>query len=310
MMASTNDLQTPAFEERYIQSCRIRGRSALTCRNYQQVFREFLAWSQVKTWGGLRSQDFKAYLYYLTMEKKLSPSSIRLRFAALRSLYQFAVKNRILEHNPVKGVTLPKLKRKLPVFMTEEHVLDLLKAPEKKWNALISVKSVGRPWKQWQMYRDQAWLEVLYSTGIRLQELCRLKKSDLDMESGVIRVFGKGAKERMAVLGKNALESLRKYQQAVTPSSEFLWINDQGKALAHRTIQFLLKEYLKWAGLPATLSPHKIRHSFATHLLNHGADLRSVQELLGHAQMTTTQIYTSISTERLKQVYQKAHPRA
>ena len=298
------------FVERYLESTRIRGRSELTRRNYGQVYREFLEWSKATAWIGLKKQDFKSYLYFVTMEKKISPSSIRLRFAALRSLYQYGIKNRVFSENPVKGVSLPKLPRKLPVFMTELQVIDLLDAPRRKWAAKGAKAKAGRPWNRWQMLRDAAWLEVFYSTGIRLQELCRMKKRDLDFESGSIRVFGKGAKERVAVLGSHSMSAVKAYLAEPVPASEFLWMGEGGKALTPRSIQLLIKEYLKWAGLPATLSPHKIRHSFATHLLNHGADLRSVQELLGHSQITTTQIYTAVSTERMRQVYDQAHPRA
>ncbi len=298
------------FAERFLESTRIRGRSDLTRRNYAQVYREFLDWSRAETWIDLKKQDFKSYLYFVTMEKKISPPSIRLRFAALRSLYQFGIKNRIFSENPVKGVTLPKLPRKLPVFMTEVQVLELLAAPQKKWEGRGGKAKSGRPWNRWQMLRDLAWLEVLYSTGIRLQELCRLKKSDLDFESGSIRVLGKGFKTRIAVLGAPCITAIQTYLGEPAPASEFLWVGEGGKGLTARSIQLLLKEYLKWAGLPAGLSPHKIRHSFATHLLNHGADLRSVQELLGHSQITTTQIYTAVSTERMRQVYDQAHPRA
>ncbi|MES2309387.1 MAG: tyrosine-type recombinase/integrase, partial [Verrucomicrobiota bacterium] len=178
------------------------------------------------------------------------------------------------------------------------------------WEAKSASVKAGRPWNRWQMLRDAAWLEVLYSTGIRLQELCRLKKSDLDFDTSSIRVFGKGAKERVAILGAHAIHAIQVYLAEPLPASEFLWIGEEGKPLSTRSIQLLLKEYLKWGGLPVTLSPHKLRHSFATHLLNHGADLRSVQEMLGHSQITTTQIYTAVSTERMKQVYEKAHPRA
>lgn len=294
----------------YLESLKIRGRSSLTCRNYLQAYQEFLQWSKSSDWNLLRLQDFKSYLYFLTLEKKLSPPSIRLRFAALRSLYQDGLKKKLYSQNPVKGVSLPKLARKLPVFISEDQVEDLLLAPEKKWQAQLKSKSRGRPWREWQRDRDRAWLEMLYSTGIRLHELCRLRFENIDLDSGVIRVMGKGAKERIAVLGKKSLQALKTYLDSQKPAHSFLWLNDQGKPLTPRSIQLLLKEYLKWAGLSPTISPHKIRHSFATHLLNHGADLRSVQELLGHAQMTTTQIYTSVSTERMRQVYEKAHPRA
>ncbi len=298
------------FAERFLESTRIRGRSDLTRRNYRQVYREFLEWSKASTWVGLKKQDFKSYLYFLTMEKKIVSSSIRLRFAALRSIYQYGIKNRVFDENPVKGVSLPKLPRKLPVFMTEVQIQELLEAPQKKWEARGTKAKVGRPWNRWQMLRDTAWLEVLYSTGIRLQELCRLKRSDLDFELGSVRVFGKGAKTRVAVLGGACVRAIQAYLSEPIPASEFLWVGDQGRPLSMRSMQLLLKDYLKWAGLPVTLSPHKIRHSFATHLLNHGADLRSVQEMLGHSQITTTQIYTAVSTERMRQVYDQAHPRA
>jgi len=160
------------------------------------------------------------------------------------------------------------------------------------------------------MLRDIAWLELFYSAGLRLSELVKVRRGNLDLAQGTVRVIGKGRKERLCPLGNPALRALEAYLDACPFDVDALFVSAQGRQLNGRTVQLALKRYLAVAGLDAKLTPHKLRHTFATHLLDHGADLRSVQELLGHSQLTTTQIYTSVSVERLKRVYDRAHPRA
>ncbi len=160
------------------------------------------------------------------------------------------------------------------------------------------------------MLRDTAWLEVFYSAGLRLNELVRLPRRQVDLHQGTVRVLGKGRKERLCPLGGPAVQALQAYLDACPHEHEMLFVSAQGRPLTGRAVQLSLKKYLAAAGLDAKLTPHKLRHTFATHLLDGGADLRSVQELLGHSQVTTTQIYTSVSVERLKRVYQGTHPRA
>jgi len=306
----------PAIEEFLQQMEEGRGVSPNTVRNYRQALLEFKATVPDKSWWDLKPADFKSYLYSLARAQKLGPSTVRLRFAALRTFYKQALREGRMKSNPVADLTLPKMPRRLPVFLNKEQVLTLLEAPKLLWDKSEKLQAAGgkkksrRDAQNWQMLRDIAWLEVFYSAGLRLAELVTLKRSNLDLRQGTVRVFGKGRKERMCPLGGPALRALEAYLDACPFDDDILFVSAQGKQLNGRTIQLLLKRYLAAAGLDARLTPHKLRHTFATHLLDHGADLRSVQELLGHSQLTTTQIYTSVSVERLKRVYDDAHPRA
>jgi site-specific recombinase XerD len=293
-----------------------RGVSPNTVRNYRQALREFKATLPEKSWWEMKPADFKTYLYSLARAQKLGPSTVRLRFAALRTFYKQALREGKMKSNPVSDLTLPKMPRRLPVFLNQEQVLSLLNAPRQLWTKNEKQAVAGRKKKSsrtgqnWQMLRDIAWLELFYSAGLRLSELVTLKRSNLDLRQSTVRVFGKGRKERLCPLGGPSVRALESYLDACPFEEEALFVSAQGRQLNGRTIQLALKRYLAAAGLDARLTPHKLRHTFATHLLDHGADLRSVQELLGHCQLTTTQIYTSVSVERLKRVYDDAHPRA
>ncbi len=284
-----------------------RGASPNTLRNYRQALFEFKARHPDRSWWELRPADFKAYLYQLAREQKLGPGTVRLRFAALRTFYKHAVREGKIESNPAAGLTLPKLPRRLPVFLNREQVVGLLEAPRKLWEKKNPGTRLAVPW---QVLRDTAWLELFYSAGLRLSELVKLPRRDVDLHEGTARVLGKGRKERLCPIGGPAVRAIEAYLEACPLEGDTLFLSGRNKPLDGRTIQLALKRYLAFAGLDSHLSPHKLRHSFATHLLDEGADLRSVQELLGHSQVTTTQIYTSVSVERLKRVYDKAHPRA
>ena len=292
-----------------------RGVSPNTVRNYRQALLEFKAGVPDKSWWDLKPADFKNYLYRLARAQELGPSTVRLRFAALRTFYKVAVREGKVKLNPVADLSLPKLPRRLPVFLNQEQVTALLDAPRQLWEAeekraASGAKKDGRSGKNWQMLRDVAWLELFYSAGLRLSELVQIRRNNLDLHQGTVRVVGKGRKERLCPLGFPAVRALEAYLDACPFDTDALFVSAQGRQLNGRTVQLALKRYLATAGLDAKLTPHKLRHTFATHLLDHGADLRSVQELLGHSQLTTTQIYTSVSVERLKRVYDRAHPRA
>ena len=293
-----------------------RGVSPNTVRNYRQALLEFKATVPDKSWWELKPADFKAYLYRLARAQQLGPGTVRLRFAALRTFYKVAVREGKMKLNPVSDLSLPKLPRRLPVFLNQEQIAALLDAPRKLWTQDEKRQAAGarkkdrRKGQNWQMLRDIAWLELFYSAGLRLSELVEIRRGNLDLHQGTVRVVGKGRKERLCPLGNPAIRALEAYLDACPFDVESLFISAQGKQLNGRTVQLALKRYLAAAGLDAKLTPHKLRHTFATHLLDHGADLRSVQELLGHSQLTTTQIYTSVSVERLKRVYDRAHPRA
>ncbi len=292
--------------------------SNYTRRNYSHALQVFSRWHREERksappWLTLERDDFRAYLRFLG-RKNLGRAAIQLRFSALRSFYRFLVRRGELESSPVRNISLPKLARRLPKFLTVDQMLDLLKAPLKPLEEQKE-KRAGRPVSAESCYRDVAILETIYSCGLRISELCALKVEDVDRSELLVRVMGKGRKERQVPIGEPALKAIENYWQLLPnqPGAEdpvFQATSSDGRALKPRIIQQRLKNHLKTAGLDPDLTPHKLRHSYATHLLNAGADLRSVQELLGHAHLATTQIYTHVTTDRLKKVYDDAHPRA
>ena len=282
-----------------------RNCSPLTLRNYAAEIEGYRAWHDNKTqipvdWTRVDAFQVRSYLVHLS-ERRYDRTTIHLKISALRSFFRWLVRSERMKQNPVVGLTLPKLQRKLPKFLTIQQIEALLNAPlaEKKAESQLAV------------WRDKAILEVLYSGGLRIHELTGLNDDDLDLLGEVARVRGKGKKERLTPLGAPAIEAVQKYLELRRRSARGpLFVNRFGGRLTMRSVQRMLKKYLLAAGLDPSLTPHKLRHSFATHMLDAGADLRSVQELLGHASLSTTQIYTHITPERLKKVYDKAHPRA
>jgi len=275
--------------------------SPQTIRAYRQALAGFRLFRPAVEWQVATADDFRAYLFDL-MKRDRSRSTIRLSFAALRSFYNHLTDRNLVPSNVLKLVSLPKLEKKLPQFLTIPQVTTLMEKPA------AGVKSKQAP--EWMAARDAAILELFYSSGLRLAELAALDVRDLDPIGETVRVMGKGSRERIVPVGGLALEALSRYRHQAAVLSGPLFLNKSRKRLGHRSIWLLLKKYVREAGLPATLSPHKLRHSFATHLLDNGADLRSVQSLLGHSSLTTTQIYTHVTTERLKRAYDAAHPRA
>jgi tyrosine recombinase XerC len=324
MGIETATVEKPAARDEWVQRFRNflvaeKNASSLTLRNYLHALREFHLWhtgdaAKPCDWAALEPLVFRRYLMQLT-EKKLGRATIFLRMSALRSFYRFLHRHELVKSNPLADVTLPKRERPLPRYLTVEQVAQLLKAPlvapEKK-----SATARERARARQIALRDAAILEMLYSTGVRVHELAQLNIADVDFIGEIARVRGKGKKERLVPVGSPAIKAMRQYLEArgESPTSGKhtpLFINAVGgERLTARSVQMLLKKYLLAAGLPADITPHKLRHSFATHLLDAGADLRSVQELLGHAKLATTQIYTHVTAERLKKVYDAAHPRA
>ncbi len=246
------------------------------------------------------TEDVRSYMVVLN-DKQYSPSTTARKLATLRSFYKFLVKRSYITGNPVTAVRTPKQEKKLPKFLEYEDVKRLLETP---------------PADNWLGARDRAIMETLYSTGIRVSELTGLNIEDVDFLSEVIHVRGKGKKERIAPVGSSALQSIQSYmefrnrraQSNSNFDSRVLFVNKHGKRLSTRSVRRKMDKYLKLAGLDPAISPHTLRHSFATHMLNGGADLRSVQELLGHQSLSTTQIYTHLTTSKLKEVYDHAHP--
>ena len=275
--------------------------SPQTLRSYRQALTQFHEFRPSLGWKEATADDFRAYLFDL-MKRGRSRSTIRLSFAALRSFYNHLTDRNLIPSNPLKLVSLPKIEKKLPQFLTVPQVSLLMEKPTAKPKSKQATGSMA--------VRDAAILELFYSSGLRLAELAALDVKDLDPIGETVRVMGKGSRERIVPVGGLALEALSHYRHQANIQSGPLFLNKSRKRLGHRSIWLLLKNYVREAGLPATLSPHKLRHSFATHLLDNGADLRSVQSLLGHASLTTTQIYTHVTTERLKRAYDAAHPRA
>lgn len=276
--------------------------SPQTLRAYRQALSGFRAFRPALPWNAATADDFRAYLFDL-MKRGRARSSIRLAFAALRSFYNHLTETHVIPSNVLKLVSLPKPEKSLPQFLTVPQVTALLDQP-----AAQEKKSRQAP--GWMAARDAAILELFYSSGLRLAELAELDVKDLDPIGETVRVMGKGSRERIVPVGAPALEAISRYRHQAGVQSGPLFLNKSRKRLGHRSIWLLLKNYVREAGLPATLSPHKLRHSFATHLLDNGADLRGVQSLLGHASLSTTQIYTHVTTERLKRAYDAAHPRA
>ena len=244
----------------------------------------------------------RAYLAFLN-EKQYSKSTIARKLATLRSFYKFLVKRNQVTSNPVVAVRTPKQDKKLPRFLEYEQVKRLLDTP---------------PMDNWLGARDRAILETLYSTGLRVSELVALNMDDIDFLGEIVHVRGKGKKERIAPIGSSALQVIQHYmeyrnkraQNNTNFDSKVLFVNKHGRRLSTRSVRRKMDKYLKMAGLDPAISPHTLRHSFATHMLNNGADLRSVQELLGHQSLSTTQIYTHLTTTKLKDVYENAHPRS
>lgn len=295
-----------------------RGASVYTQRNYQQALVEFTAWhqderQQAPAWKTLQRDDFRNYLRFLGRQH-LGRAAIALRFSALRTFYKFLIRHGAVESSPIKNLALPKPARRLPQFLTREQMLDLLAAPLKGLDPSPN-KSAGRPVSLAACHRDVAILETIYSCGLRVSELSGLRVADLDAGEQMVRVRGKGKKERLVPISKTALGAIESYWSILPDRPEgempvFLSETKRRTPLSPLMLARRLKKYLMLAGLDPALTPHKLRHSYATHLLDAGADLRSVQELLGHAHLATTQVYTHVTTERLKQAYEKAHPRA
>ena len=295
-----------------------RGASVYTQRNYAQALMEFSQWhnderKQSPDWEKLQRDDFRGYVRFLGRHD-LGRAATQLRFSALRTFYKFLIRHGVVESSPIKNISLPKLPKRLPKYLTREQMLALLDAPLKPLGEKKE-KSAGRPIAASICHRDVAVLETIYSCGLRVSELCGLRCEDIDWNERIVRVRGKGKKERLVPIGEPALKAIENYwrtleQKPSGPEPVFLSEKKNPTPIAPHVLQRRLKKHLAAAGLDPGLTPHKLRHSYATHLLDAGADLRSVQELLGHAHLVTTQVYTHLTTERLKRAYDAAHPRA
>jgi integrase/recombinase XerC len=277
-----------------------KGASGHTTKNYGIDLREFMKFIAEKELPSLTYLDIRSFLAFMKA-REYSKNSIARKLACLRSFFKYLVRENILAQNPAAGIATPKKEKRLPSFMNPDEITKLLDAPAKN---------------SWEEKRDKAILEMLYSSGLRVSELAGLNHDDLDFFGGLVRVRGKGKKERIVPVGQTALNSLRAYwdmkapREAANAIKKPLFISRIGSRLTDRSVRRMILKYVKRTGLGKEISPHTFRHSFATHMLDRGADLRSVQELLGHANLSTTQIYTHVTTQRLKDAYVAAHPRA
>jgi tyrosine recombinase XerC len=269
--------------------------SAHTILNYSldlKEFKDFLKDTPIEKVDHLVLRKYLAEL----KQKNLKNRTVNRKLSCLRSFFKFLFREGYIKSNPTKLISGPKQEKNLPSFLTEEEVLKLLE---------------NIPLKDEHNFRDKAILETFYSTGMRISELVGLNISDIDFISGTVKVRGKGKKERLLPIGEKAISALKDYlERRKKKDEEAVFLNRFGKRITGRAVRDIVAKYVKLVSIKTGVSPHTLRHSFATHLLERGADLRSVQELLGHTNISTTQIYTHLTTEKLKQIYNQAHPRA
>jgi len=282
--------------------------SDYTVRNYRQALMDLHAWmmrsrADVVDFSALTPREIRDFV--IEAQRRFGRRTLHNHVSGLRAFFRFWRKRGRVAANPFTGVPLPKLEKALPKFLTEAQVKLLLGGPQK----LLENESLD----SFSAWRDRLVLELLYGGGLRVSELVGLNYGDVDFSNGSARVVGKGRKERTCPLGSIAMAVMKKFRGEFarkTGPSDPVVVTSAHRRVTVRFVQLLVKKYLSLADLPMDISPHKLRHSYATHLLNSGADLRVVQELLGHASLTTTQIYTHTSVARLKAIHASAHPRA
>ncbi|MBI3222091.1 MAG: site-specific tyrosine recombinase XerD [Nitrosomonadales bacterium] len=279
------------------------GLSRNTLDSYRRDLAKFAAWLEQQRGAAILQAthgDIQGYLAQLVVAQKAKPSSTGRNISSLKRLFRYLLRQGRISTDPTLQIDTPKLPRNLPKSLTESDVEQLLAAPDVQTPLGL---------------RDRTMLEVLYATGLRVSELVTLRITQVSMDMGVVRVMGKGSKERLVPLGEEALDWLRRYLAdgrgvlLGKQMADALFVTARGEGMTRQMFWYLIKKHAKNAGLNKSLSPHTLRHAFATHLLNHGADLRVVQMLLGHADISTTQIYTHVARERLKQLHQQHHPR-
>jgi len=280
-----------------------RRMSEATVRNYKHACREFFRTTLRVDWRKTSVRDARSYA--VELQRSVSRRTLHNRISGLRAFYRYHRERGRVDINPFARLHLPKLEKRLPRFLTKEQMAQFLEGPIKGMES-----GEMTPYEAW---RDRSTLELFYGAGLRISELVEAEIIHFSAGEGSLRVMGKGKKERVVPVGKVAVFCLRQHfhlRNEADLSSSRLLLHPTGKPLSRRWLQLRMKYYLQRAELPMDLTPHKIRHSFATHLLDAGADLRTVQELLGHASLSTTQIYTHTSINRLQEAYRQAHPRA
>ncbi len=298
----------PQLDEFLFRISRQRRYSKYTVRNYREAVFDWITWIRASEMSGgdfLRADKKTARAYVVELGMKYSHSTIHNRVSAIRSFYKYLIQAQTVDADPFSLVRLPKMKKDLPVFLSESAMPPLLSAPREDENSggLEKIDAV----------RDALCLELLYGAGLRVSELCNLKWGDIDFAANSAKILGKGSKIRFCPFGEKAGEVLRLWRNEFavsTDKDDYAITLKDGKPLYPRYVQRMLKKYLAETGLPSNITPHKLRHSFATHLVNGGIDLRSLQEMLGHASLSTTQIYTHLSTRKLVEEHRLNHPRA
>jgi len=282
--------------------------SSYTSRNYRHAISSFFDWLSkfkkdlpIHKIGRMETRS-----YLIEAQGKLAKTTIRNHFSALKGLFRFTMERGICTSNPFANLTLPKMEKKLPKFLSEKQAQTLIEQP---------VQSSDKANKNSGFIdsRDQLILKILYSAGLRVSELISVNFGDIDTVNATLRVNGKGGKERIAPMGRNVLQEILNFRDNYSQDASHIApviISQSGKRLSARSVQLIIKKKLRQLNLPEDISPHKLRHTFATHLLDRGADLRAVQDLLGHASLSTTQIYTHLSVARLKDTHRVAHPRS
>ena len=273
-----------------------KGLSNNTAKAYEADISSFFQWldNEDLKYKNLQEDHINKYISFL-FQRKMRSSSVNRKISSIKSFYIFLVKRNFLKNSPLNDLVTPKQEKYLPESMSEAEVDKLLNSPD------VSNKIENR---------DKAMIEMLYATGMRISELVNLKITDVDMKRCVVKVFGKGSKERLVPFGETALDSLKSYlNDREQSSSKEIFLSNRGKKMTRVAFWQRVKIYLIRENLKNSISPHTLRHAFATHLLNRGADLRSVQLLLGHSDLSTTQIYTHIAKQRLSDVLKKHHPR-
>jgi integrase/recombinase XerC len=269
-------------------------------RGSEKGFFQFLRLRQIGELGEVDKHTLRDYISWL-MEQGVAKASIARKLSAIRSFYRYLAREEILPDNPLREASAPKLDRRLPSFLTIEETVRLLKAPD-----------LASP----QGLRDRAIIELIYAAGLRVSELVKINLEQINLDSGEIRVWGKGSKERLVLIGEPAAMALANYLRQGRPKllskkgGDALFLNRYGSRLSERIVQMILEKYAALAGLNKRVYPHLLRHTFATHMLDGGADLRVVQELLGHASLASTQIYTHVTKSQARKVYLSAHPMA
>ncbi len=281
-----------------------RQASEYTLKNYVIDLKQFFSFVQDKVKKNIDIDKINGSLvreYVASLFGKKNPASISRKLSSIRSFFNFCLKKGAVKTNPAKEVTSPKIGKRIPKFLTVDEVFALIETPKVQ-------TAMG--------CRDKAILELLYASGLRVSELVNLKISDLNLEEMIVKVQGKGRKERVVPMGTKARDVLQRYLNlrfAFTSEAgpnEPVFVNKYGKKISVRSVERMLEKYLRLSGINKNVTPHVLRHTFATHLLNAGADMRGIQELLGHSSLSTTQKYTHVGLEKMMEVYDKSHPKA